>query len=96
MLDSNDPLIALVDAIDWNYFEKEFTKYYSNEGRPAKPIKLMVGLLLLKQLENLSVENIILQWKRNPYNQYFCGMQEYKVELPCDSSELVYFRRRIR
>ncbi len=95
MLDSNDPLIALADTIDWNYFEKEFAKYYSNEGRPAKPIRLMVGLLLLKQLENLSDENIVLQWKRNPYYQYFCGMREYQPALPCDSSELVYFRRRV-
>ena len=30
-------------------------------------IRLMVGLLLLKQLENLSDENIVLQFKRNPY-----------------------------
>ena len=90
MLDSNDPLIALADAIDWSYFEKEFAKYYSNKGRPAKSIRLMVGLLLLKQLENLSDENIVLQWKRNPYYQYFCGMREYQPALPCDSSELVY------
>jgi len=67
MLDSKDPLVALADVINWDLFEKEFAKYYSNEGRPAKPIRLMVGLLILKQLENLSDENIVLQWKRNPY-----------------------------
>jgi len=81
MLDTNDPLIALANAIDWDYFEKEFAKYYSNEGRPAKPIRLMVGLLILKQLENLSDENIVLQWKRNPYYQYFCGMRENKEHI---------------
>jgi len=67
MLDSNDPLIALADTIDWGYFDKSYAKYYSDEGRPAKPIRLMVGLLLLKQIENLSDENVVLQWKRNPY-----------------------------
>ena len=55
----------------------------------------MVGLLLLKYLENLSDENVVLQWKRNPYYQYFCGMQEYVPALPCDSTELVKFRQRI-
>jgi len=55
----------------------------------------MVGLLILKQLENLSDENIVLQWKRNPYYQYFCGMDEFQVGLPCDSTELVKFRQRI-
>ena len=77
MLDSKDPLIALADKIDWSIFEESFSKYYSNEGRPAKQIRLMVGLLLLKQIENLSDENIVLQWKRNPYSQYFCGMYKY-------------------
>ena len=67
MLDSNDPLIALADTINWDSFEKSFAKYYSDKGRPAKPIRLMVGLLILKQLENLSDENVVLQWKRNPY-----------------------------
>jgi IS5 family transposase len=34
----------------------------------------MVGLLLLKQLENLSDERVVLQFKSNPYYQYFCGL----------------------
>jgi len=95
MLDSNDPLIALSDTVNWEFFDESFAKYYSDEGRPAKPIRLMVGLLLLKQLENLSDENVVLQWKRNPYYQYFCGMTEYQPALPCDSTELVKFRNRI-
>ncbi len=95
MLDSSDPLIALADAIDWNIFESEFAKFYSKEGRPAKPIRLMVGLLILKQLENLSDENIVLQWKRNPYYQYFCGCDEFQLSEPCHSTELVKFRQHI-
>jgi IS5 family transposase len=50
---------------------------------------------LLKQLENLSDENVVLQWKRNPYYQYFCGYNDYTPSLPCDSTELVKFRQRI-
>jgi len=95
MLDSHDPLVALADTINWDIFNDSFAKYYSDEGRPAKPIRLMVGLLLLKQLENLSDENLVLQWKRNPYYQYFCGMAEYQPALPCDPTDLVYFRKRI-
>jgi len=95
MLDSNDPLVALADTINWEAFNDSFEKYYSDNGRPAKPIRLMVGLLILKQLENLSDENAVLQWKRNPYYQYFCGMTEYQPALPCDSTDLVYFRKRI-
>jgi len=95
MLDSKDPLVALADNLNWEVYEVSFAKYYSKEGRPAKPIRLMVGLLLLKQLENLSDERVVLQWKRNPYYQYFCGMEEFQIGLPCDSTELVKFRQRI-
>jgi len=95
MLDSNDPLVALAETIDWSFFEDAFAVYYSDKGRPAKPIRLMVGLLLLKQIENLSDENVVLQWKRNPYYQYLCGMHEYVPALPCDATELVKFRQRI-
>jgi len=55
----------------------------------------MVGLLILKQLENLSDEQVVLSWKRNPYYQAFCGLTEFSAKLPCDSSELVHFRKRI-
>ncbi|UJO99947.1 MAG: IS5 family transposase, partial [Nitrosomonas sp.] len=62
---------------------------------PSKPIRLMVGLLVLKQLENLSDEAVVLQWKRNPYYQAFCGMKEFQRRFPCHSTELVHFRKRI-
>ncbi|MGZ5209245.1 MAG: IS5 family transposase, partial [Sulfuricurvum sp.] len=96
MLDEHDPLIALANAIEWKRIEDGLDKYYDHtNGRPAKPIRLMAGLLMLKQLENLSDENVVLQWKRNPYYQYFCGMNDYCSSLPCDPTELVKFRNRI-
>ena len=95
MLDMSDPLIALANTIDWKIFENAFEKHYSKDGRPAKPIRLMVGILLLKQLENLSDENVVLQWKRNPYYQYFCGLDELQIIEPCHATDLVYFRKRI-
>jgi len=95
MLDSNDPLIALADTINWELFDDSFEKYYSVDGRPAKPIRLMVGLLILKQVKNLSDEEIVVQWKQNPYYQYFCGFHEFQVVLPCHPTDLVKFRQRI-
>ena len=88
MLDSRDPLIALADTINWAFFDKRFASYYSEEGRPAKPIRLMVGLLLLKQLKDLSDEELVVQWKQNPYYQYFCGFEEFQIVEPCHSTGL--------
>ena len=55
----------------------------------------MVGLLLIKQLKNMSDEVVVENWMQNPYYQYFCGMDEYSPALPCHSTELVKFRQRI-
>ena len=76
-------------------FEDEFCRLYATSGRPAKPIRLMVGLLLLKQLENLSDERVVEAWVRNPYYQAFCGMEHFQWRYPCNPSELVHFRKRI-
>ncbi|MCF6191487.1 MAG: transposase [Cocleimonas sp.] len=62
---------------------------------PSNPIRLMVGLLLLKQLENLSNKRLVLPFKQNPYYQVFCGLTAFSYDLPCDSTELVKFRNRI-
>jgi IS5 family transposase len=91
-LDSRDPLLQLAKVIPWADFDRTFAKHYTQHtGRPAKPIRLMVGLLLLKQLENLSDEQVVIQFKRNPYYQTFCGFTEFSCDLPCDSTELVHF-----
>ena len=49
----------------------------------------------MKQLENLSDEKLVLQFKRNPYYQVFCGLTEFSNKIPCHSTELVHFRKRI-
>jgi len=93
--DPRQPLKQLADRLPWGEFDEAFGEFYSEEGRPAKPVRLMVGLLLLKQLENLSDEMAVERWVQNPYYQYFCGMKEFQWELPCDPTDRVYFRRRI-
>lgn len=95
MLNPHIALYKLANSIPWDVFEKEFLPLYSNKGRTAKPIRLMVGLLLLKQLENLSDEVVVERWVQNPYYQYFCGEKEFQWGFPCDPSDLVYFRKRI-
>ena len=57
--DPGQSLKQLADAIPWNTFEDAFASLYSKTGRPAKPVRLMLGLLLLKLLENLSDEVVV-------------------------------------
>lgn len=81
--------------LPWNTFEQDFLSLYSTKGRQAKPVRLMVGLLLLKQMFNVSDEQLIAQWVQNPYWQAFCGMTRFQWKAPCDPSDLTYFRKRI-
>lgn len=95
-LNQNHPLFKLANLIRWDVFEKEFAPLYSQKrGRPAKPIRLMVGLLILKHLRNISDESVVEQWGENAYYQYFCGATQFTPWEPCASSELVHFRHRI-
>jgi IS5 family transposase len=95
-LDQNHPLFILANKISWTTFEDEFSRLYcADNGRPAKPIRLMVGLLMLKHLRNVSDESIVEQWSENVYYQYFCGLEMFDSTPPCASSEMVHFRKRI-
>ena len=49
------PLYILVNRIDWNVLEDSFKNHCSaTQGKPAKHIRLMLFLLILKQEQNLS------------------------------------------
>lgn len=88
-------LALLADKIDWKYFEKEFSEYYSNTGKPSMPIRLMVGSLMLKRIYNLGDETLCEAWVRDPYMPYFCGMAHFEYKFPCDPRDFIHFRKRL-
>ena len=95
-LDQQHPLYLLANKINWTIFHDAFKVHYSEKmGAPAKPIRLMVSLLILKHVRNLSDENLVEQWSENLYYQYFSGEQHFQPTVPCVSTELVAFRHRI-
>ena len=95
-LNQSHPLYLLSNKIDWRVFEEAFSPLYCEDnGRPCKPIRRMVGLLILKHVRNVSDESVVEQWQENVYYQYFCGEQELQTGVPCTPTELVAFRKRI-
>jgi transposase, IS5 family len=88
-------LVLLAQRIDWEKVEKDFTIYYPELGRPAVPIRKMVGSMLLKQMYNLGDETFVARWIENPYWQYFCGETFFQYDEPYDPSDFVHFRKRI-
>jgi IS5 family transposase len=90
------PLYRLAEAIDWTRFEEEFGSLYAEDvGRPGLPTRLMVGLHYLKYLFDESDESVVEKFIENPYWQFFCGCLYFEHELPCHSTSLVKWRKRI-
>ena len=57
-LDPTDPLLRLAAKIPWQKFEDEFATHYKiHTGAPSEPIRVMIGLLILKLLERICVMN---------------------------------------
>ncbi|MDR2126494.1 MAG: transposase [Prevotellaceae bacterium] len=95
IINKRHELVLLADAIDWQYFEKEFSPLYSSVGQPSVPVRLMIGCLMLKHLKNLGDESLAKAWIENPYMQYFCGMRCFEHKFPFGPSDFVHFRNRI-
>ncbi|MDO8993552.1 MAG: hypothetical protein Q7U83_10835 [Daejeonella sp.] len=50
-------MYILANQINWQLFEDSFRKHYREDfGRPAKPIRLMVALILLKHIRNVRLQ----------------------------------------
>src|SRR5437016_8347116 len=93
LLDQSHALYVLAEAIDWEFFEREFVSLYvERKGRPGLPMRLLVGLHYLKHLYD---ESAVAGFVENPYWQYFCGEEFFVHELPCDPTSLVKWRQRI-
>ncbi len=94
--DYKHPLYQISNKIDWKKFEKDFGKNYTEKtGRPDLRIRLLVGLHYLKHGYNVSDEKVVEGYLENPYWQYLCGNEYFEHDLPCDSTSLVKWRKRI-
>ena len=89
-------LVKLSKIVKWDWLESVVSKHYClNNGRPGGSIRLMMGLLILKDIEGQSDESVCERWVENPYWQYFCGEEFFKHKFPITPESLSYFRKRI-
>jgi IS5 family transposase len=63
-------------------------------GALAKPARLALGALYIKQRLGLSDEETVEQNRENAYMQFFLGFAGYSSKPPFDPSMMVYFRKR--
>jgi IS5 family transposase len=95
-LNPNNALIKLSKNIDWESIEKEIESIFKEKkGRPAVPVRTIIGLLMLQHIFGISDESVVFNWVENPYWQYFCGYDFLQWRFPIDPSSLSRWRRRI-
>jgi transposase, IS5 family len=79
LLDPSHELLVLAQQIDWEAITDALRPYYHRLGRYAKPIRLMVGLHLLKHRLNLSDVRVVQGLHENLYWMTFCGIDVGQV-----------------
>jgi IS5 family transposase len=96
IIDLGHELAKMARLVEWEALARDLSPFYcANNGRPGEPIRLMAGLLLLKDLKGLSDEEVCEMWRENPYFQYFCGEEFFQHRLPVEPPSLSIFRKRI-
>ena len=89
--------VIMANLISWAEFESEYAEKFSeNMGAPAKPFRMALGALIIKETLGISDRETVEQIKENPYLQYFIGLSEYSNDSPFEPSMMVYFRERIK
>jgi hypothetical protein len=96
-LDENNRWVVLSKKIPWNKIEEEYKKKLSdkNIGAPAKPLRMALGALIIKEKFQISDREVVEQIRETPYLQYFIGMERYEDKEPFDPSMMVHFRKRL-
>ena len=88
--------VKLSQLIPWSELETEYASQFSQKmGAPAKPFRMALGALIIKERLGTSDQETVEQIRENPYLQYFLGLAEYTDKAPFEASMLVHFRKRL-
>lgn len=98
LLDPTHNLVNLAAVVDWEEIHNRLAPYYSNIGRRGLPIRLLVGLHILKHKENMSDEKCADRIRSDLYWMYFCGVDSDSLRgryKHLNSATMTKFRTRI-
>ncbi|KJR46365.1 hypothetical protein UF75_3232 [Desulfosporosinus sp. I2] len=95
-LDANNRWVKMADLIPWDVVEDRYASHFpKHTGNVAKPVRVALGALIIKEKCGFSDEETVQQIMENPYLQYFIGLEEFQTTPPFDSSSMVHFRKRL-
>lgn len=96
-LNKDNRWVKLAAIIPWWKVEQVYAKRFEKriKGRPAVPVRMALGALIIKERLGTSDRETVEQIKENPYLQYFIGLPEYQEEAPFHHSLMTHFRKRL-
>ena len=95
-LDANNRWVKLAKMIPWEQIEKDYADLFpSRTGTVAKPLRMALGALIIKERCGFTDRETVEQITENPYLQYFIGLERYQIKPPFDPSLMVHFRKRL-
>ena len=96
-LDPSNEWVKMVELISWETLEEAYAESFgeSTTGNPAKPVRMAVGTLIIKERYRMSDEDVVKEIRMNPYLQYFIGLPGFTHEAPFDASAITRFRKRV-
>ena len=95
-LDKDNRWVKLAELIPWSKAEDKYKQHFSKKmGAPAKPFRMALGALIIKERLRCTDEETVEQIIENPYLQFFIGLQVFQNKAPFEASSMVHFRTRM-
>ena len=96
MLDADNRWVVRAKAMPWETLETRIApKLYSSRGAPAKPLRMMLGAMIIGDFLKVSDAETVRQIQENPYLQFFIGLKEFTHEAVFAPLSLTLFRKRL-
>ena len=85
-----------VKCIPWTEIEEKYAVLFSsNTGMSAKPLRRVLGSLLIQKQLGFSDRELVEEITKNSYFQYFIGLPGFQPKTPFVPPLLVEFRKRL-
>jgi hypothetical protein len=84
-LSADNRWVKLSKMIPWERIETDYADLFpSHLGTVAKPLRMALGSLIIKERCCFTDRETVEQITENPYLQYFIGLEKYQLEPPFD------------
>lgn len=94
-LNPRDEWVVIAGRMDWNEVEAQYMRRFpSKRGRPAVNARQALGALIIQRRMGLSDRELVKEIARNPYYQFFIGLESYQTSCPFKHGVLPELRQR--